>query len=449
MTQLQNDVTAGARASEPAGTSDAYAWYVVGVLILAYMVSYVDRTILTLLVKPIRETLQISDFQLSLLHGLAFAIFYTLLGIPIARLADTRSRTKIIAIGIFVWSIMTALCGLARTFGQMFMARVGVGVGEAALSPAAYSMLSDYFSGARLTRALSVYTAAIYMGGGIALILGGLVIGLVPALDLPIIGYMHPWQVVFVIVGMPGILVAALMLTIREPTRRGVSSKLGAGLAVPLAEVRRYVAERGAAYGLLIAGYSTLSLMWNGMTAWIPTFFIREFGWEASEVGLRFGLVMLVFGVTGICTGGWLSGWMRARGRTDSNVILGIISGVAMLPFGIAAPLASDATVSMVLFCFFAFAGSLPYGGAAAAFQEITPNQMRAQVSALYLFGLNLAGIGLGPMVVALFTDQVFGDDMALPWSLSLMAVLAAPLGCFLLYKAMRPYRRSMETRDF
>ena len=166
--------------------SSRYGWYAVAVLILAYTFSYVDRTILTLMVKPIRASLHITDLQISLLHGLAFAIFYTLLGIPIARFADRGNRTRIIMAGIAVWSVMTALCGFARSFGQLFLARIGVGVGEAALSPAAYSMLSDYFRGNALTRALSVYTASIYIGAGLALLIGGALIASVPAM------YAHP-----------------------------------------------------------------------------------------------------------------------------------------------------------------------------------------------------------------------------------------------------------------
>ncbi|MBL8631225.1 MAG: MFS transporter, partial [Rhodospirillaceae bacterium] len=201
---------------------ESYAWYVVGVLVLAYTVSYIDRTILTLMVKPIRETLQISDVQISLLHGLAFAIFYTVLGVPIGWLADRVNRTKVIAVGIFVWSLMTAACGLSRSFWQMFMARVGVGVGEAALSPAAYSLLNDYFKADRRTLAISIYATGVYIGSGLALIVGGGVIAVTPSLELPFVGHMEPWQVVFLAVGLPGLVVAVLMKTVKEPLRRGV-----------------------------------------------------------------------------------------------------------------------------------------------------------------------------------------------------------------------------------
>jgi MFS family permease len=413
---------------------------VVGVLVIAYTFSYVDRTILTLLVKPIRQSLAITDTQVSLLHGLAFAIFYTVLGIPIARLADSSNRVRVIAVGIAVWSFMTALCGMARSFGQLFLARIGVGVGEAALGPAAYSLLSDYFSGPALTRALSVYTSAIYIGAGLALVIGGAVIAMVPAMDLPGIGHLEPWQVVFLFVGTPGLAIALLMLTVREPVRAGVVAGSEGGL--PVREVARFMGRQGSAYTLLIAGFSLFSLLWNGANAWIPTFFMRTFGWTPAVVGLRYGLVLLVFGTLGVIAGGMLGSRLEARGRRDANPIVGIIASALILPLGILAPLQGDAWAALALFTLFVFAGSLPYGAAAAAFQQITPNQMRGQVTAVYFFFLNLAGIGLGPTVVALFTDRVFHDDLAVKYSLAAVAVMAAPLSGLLLWLSLRPFLR-------
>jgi MFS family permease len=204
--------------------SAGYAWYVVVVLTIAYTVSFIDRQIMALMVEPIRRDLEISDTQMSLLLGLAFAVFYTLLGIPIARLADRYSRRGIIAAGIAVWCFMTAACGLSRNYAQLFLARVGVGVGEAALSPSALSMMSDYFPKETRGRAVAFYTMGISMGVGLAMILGGQVIALVsqaPPVTLPVVGQLFAWQTVFVVVGLPGILVAALMLTVREPPRKG------------------------------------------------------------------------------------------------------------------------------------------------------------------------------------------------------------------------------------
>lgn len=418
--------------------------YVLLVLVLAYTLSYADRTILTLLVQPIRTSLQISDIEFSLLHGLAFALLYTLLGIPIARLSDRFNRTVVISAGVAVWSAMTALCGLSRSFGQMFLARIGVGIGEAALSPAAFSILSDYFSPRHLTQALSVYSAAVYVGSGVAMIAGGAMVAAVPALELPVLGHLEPWQVVFLSLGLPGIAMVGLMATVREPARRGLLPIAAAGQSIPLREVVRYVTQRKAAYGFLFAGYSAHGLMWGGVSAWIPAYFMRTHRWPAETVGLRFGLVLMTFGTLGIMCGGMVGGWLRDRGRRDANLILGMLSCLVMLPAGVSATLMSNDIVALTFLGVFVFFASFPYGGAAAACQEITPNQMRAQVTALFFFVFNLVGSGLGPTAVAVLTDAIFHDDLAVKYSMSALVALAAPLAFVLLWRGLRPYRESV-----
>ena len=422
-----------------------YAWYVVAVLIVAYTVSFIDRQILTLLVGPIRATLQISDFQISLLHGLAFALFYTTLGIPIGRIVDKRRRTTIMATGIAVWSLMTALCGVARNFTQLFIARIGVGVGEAALSPGAYSMLSDYFPPTELPRALSLYTGAAHVGAGIALIAGGALIALAPPLDLPVIGHLEAWQTVFLFVGLPGLLVALWVLSLREPPRTGLQK----GDHPTLGAVFGYMRARAGAYGILIIGYSVSGLMWNGAIAWLPTFFIREFGWTASEVGLRYGLAAMTSGVLGVVIGGAIAAHLRKRGVLDANIWIGIIALAIAAPSGVAGTLANSETAAFALVSLFLFGCAMPWGGAAAALQEITPNQMRGLVSAIYLFSLSLCGIGFGPLVVAGFTDYTFGRDDAVNYSLALTIAIAAPVSAVLLWLARRPYREAMTRNAF
>ena len=421
-----------------------YGWYVVFILILAYTFSYIDRTILTLMVGPIRASLGIGDVQLSLLHGLAFAVFYTFLGIPIGQLVDRRKRTTIIAIGIMVWSVTTSLCGLARSFTQMFLARIGVGVGEAALSPAAYSLLADWFEGKQLVRALSFYQSAIYMGGGLATMAGGALIALVPATSTALTGPLEPWQVVFIIVGLPGILVGLLMLTLREPQRRGVKGTDHQSFGQVLA----YMRTHARAYGGLILGLCFASLMWNGVAAWIPSHFIRQFGWTPAQVGLRYGGVLMLCGTAGIITGGWIAGILRERGRQDSNLLLILMSALLALPLGVAAPLMPTAEGSLAVFALYLFAGAMPYGGAAAAFQEITPNQMRGQVSAIYLFWLNLAGIGIGPTVVAALAQSVFGGDLGISRAMATDVLLAAPMSVVSIFFCRRSYCAALKSRE-
>lgn len=427
------------------GDAEPYAWYVVAVLIMAYTFSFIDRQILTLLVGPIRKTLQINDFQLSLLHGFAFALFYSILGIPIGRLVDSRRRTTIIAAGIAVWSVMTAFCGLSRTFAQLFIARIGVGVGEAALSPGAYSMISDYFPPHQRPRALSLYISAAYIGGGIATMAGGALIALMTPLDLPVIGHLEAWQSLFMVVGLPGLLVGLWVMTLREPERRDVKP----GAHPSFGEVCKHLTRHRGAYGLLIIGYSLSGVMWNGLIAWIPTFFIRHFGWTASEISVPYGLITMISGTSGIMTGGWIATRLRRRGRLDANILIGLMAIVIALPSGIAACLAGSVTASLGLFAVFLFGCAMPWGSAVAALQEITPNQMRGQVSAIYLFCLSLIGMGVGPTVVATFTDHLFASDAALPQSMALTVALTAPLAAVLLWLARAPYRRALTSLEF
>lgn len=416
-----------------------YRWYVVFALIVAYTFSYIDRAILTLMVGPIRASLGISDVQLSMLHGLAFALFYTVLGIPIGRLVDSRRRTTIAAIGVLLWSLMTCLCGLTRSFGQMFLARIGVGIGEAGLSPAAYSMLSDWFSGKALTRALSFYSAAVYMGAGLATVVGGTLIASIPPWRTALFGTLEPWRVVFMAVGLPGLAVTLLIITLKEPPRRGATG----AASPPIREVLRYVWERRGAYGWLIAGLSLAGTMWNGVGAWVPAHLMRNYGWTAGDVGLRYGTAMLILGPSGVVFGGWLAGWLRDRGNPDANIRLGVISALAALPFGVLAPLAGNGWLSLAGFAGFTFAGTMPYGGAAAALQDLTPNRMRGQISAIYLFFLNLTGIGAGPTIVAAFTEHVFGGDASVRYAISTVVAITAPLSALLLMRACRNERET------
>src|SRR5690606_31508962 len=239
-----------AAAGEP-WPRPAVAWYAVVILVIAFVFSFIDRIIIAMLVDPLKQDLGLSDTQLGILQGLAFAVFYAVVGLPIGRWADRYSRRMIIASGIFLWSIMTAVCGLARNFWELFLARVGVGVGEAALSPAAYSMIADYFPKEKLGRAVGVYQAGAFFGAGLSFLVGGLIIQAVAKagdISLPLVGAVRPWQVVFFVVGLPGVLVALLMFTVREPARRGQLAVHAAG--IPLGTVVRYALSRWRVFGL-------------------------------------------------------------------------------------------------------------------------------------------------------------------------------------------------------
>ena len=390
-----------------------------------------------LLVGPIRESFQISDTQYSLLAGLAFSLFYAIMGLPLARIADRSSRRNLIVVGIAVWSFMTAACGLAKGYWSLFVARVGVGIGEATLGPAAYSMIADYFPKSILGRALSVYMIGVTLGSGFAYMLGGAVVGYVEDMGtimVPVVGEVEGWQLTFFVVGIPGLLVSLLMLTtVREPARTGIVTPE----AVPVSEVADYLWQRRQAYGGHILGISIFIMVVYALNLWGPTYFIRTFGYTRPEAGWVFGLVMIGAGTVGLLLAGTLSDRLVSKGIHDAYVKIILFSMVAMIPSAAAlAFLESDllAIVFMSLAVFFsAFQGGLAGG----TLQLMTPNRMRGQVMAVYGLSSNLIGLGLGPTVIAMTTDYVFGYDEAIGKSIALCAVILCPIGALILWRSL------------
>jgi MFS family permease len=430
-----------------------YAWYVVGVLTLVYIFSFIDRQILSLLVRPIRRDLGISDFEMSLLMGFSFALFYTFFGLPLGRLADSRSRRTIIAIGFAIWSVMTAACGLARNFAQMLLLRMGVGVGEAALSPAAYSMITDYFPPKLRATAISVYSMGIYIGSGLAFIVGGLMAGAASVQEtweLPLVGATRPWQVVFFIVGLPGVLLALLMYTVREPIRRGIRLiKSGEGKTkvaqVPMSEVFAYIKQNWRTFFCHNVGFALLSFSSYGSSAWIPTFFVRNHGWSEAQAGQVYGWIVAIASTLGIVAGGRMADRMVERGYRDATMRVGLIVALAWLPCGLSYPLVPDAYWAVALLIPSAFLAAAPFGVSAAAIQQMMPSGMRGQASAIYLFVVNLIGLGLGPSAVAAATDFIFEDDQSVRYSLVSVATFAHLASAVLLWAGIKPFRASLD----
>lgn len=428
--------------------SMAYPWFVVAILMVAYVFSFVDRQILNLLVAPIRRDLGISDTQMSLLMGFSFAIFYTILGIPLGRMADRWNRRGLIAAGVVVWSVMTALCGTARTYWQLFLYRVGVGVGEATLSPAAYSMIADYFPPEKRATAISVYSMGIYLGSGIAFLLGGLVIQFAMAqgaVSLPLLGEIRPWQIVFLVLGASGVVFSLAFLFVREPARTGLRGGAGeAAEEVPFSTVVAYLWRNRRTVLCHNLGFAMVAFCSYGAAAWVPSFFIRTFGWKASEVGIVYGLIVMIFGCAGILFGGWLTDRWLKQGITDAAMKVGILASSIAIVGGVYL-VVDNGTLAAILMVPSIFALSMPFGAAAASIQEIVPNQMRGQTTAVYLFIVNLIGLGIGPTSVALVTDYVFANDAKLRWSMLIVATLANLAAIAFLAAGRRAYRETIE----
>lgn len=406
--------------------SPAYSWYVVGVLTLAYILSFIDRQIITLLIGPIKQDLGLTDTQMSYLIGLSFALFYTVFGFVIALAADRFNRRNIIAAGIVVWSIMTAFCGLARGYGQLFLARMGVGFGEGALSPSALSMISDYFPREKLARAISVYTMGIAVGSGIALLVGGTIIELVSTtatVTLPVFGELRPWQAAFVVVALPGLPLALLMFTVREPERRGRLAPAGDSAAAREVAARQFRAHWRSYAGIYV-GLSVLTIMAYGVAGWIPEHFRRTYGWSIGEISLGYGLILIVFGPVGAILGGWMAD--RFYRRHDDGYLRAALVGLALLVPGYALfALMPSPWLSLLLLIPATLGGAMPTSVATASLMQISPNEMRAKVSALYYFVVSMVGLGLGPTSVALLTDYYFRDEARLRHSLAIVATVA------------------------
>ncbi|MGQ0620037.1 MAG: spinster family MFS transporter [Panacagrimonas sp.] len=420
----------------------SYAWLVVGLLTLAYIFSFIDRQILSLLVVPVRRDLGISDTQMSLLMGFSFAVFYTFCGIPLGRLADAWSRRWIVTLGLMFWSAATACCGLAHHYWQLVLGRIGVGVGEAALSPSAYSLIADYFPPERRATAISVYGTGIFLGSGIAYILGGLIVGYASRqgdLVLPLVGATRPWQLVFYVLGGAGLMFAWFLLLIREPLRRG-----GGHGSIPLREVLGTLSRHHRTVLLHNVGFACLALSSYSANSWLPSVWQRVHEWPIRTVGVTYGCLVAVFGGIGVVFGGWLADRWRARGVTDATLRVGALAGGCGAPLALLIPLMPDGLLLSILVVPITFFISMPFGVAASAVQDLVPNRMRGQTSAVYLFVVNILGLGIGPTAVALMTDYAFGDDLKVGLSLAMVMATFQSLGCLLLLRGAAHYRRSL-----
>ncbi|MFR0713967.1 spinster family MFS transporter [Enterobacterales bacterium BD_CKDN230030183-1A_HGKHYDSX7] len=427
-----------------------YEWYVVILCMVAYIFSFVDRQILALMIEPIKADLQLTDTQFSLLHGLAFSLFYAFMGMPIAYLADRFSRPRIIALGVIFWSIATAACGLSKNFVQMFLARIGVGVGEAALSPSAYSMFSDMFPKEKLGRAVGIYSIGSFVGGGVAFLVGGYVIAMLKdaqTIEVAFLGAMKAWQLAFFIVGLPGVIVGLLIwLTVRDPQRKGAQLDAdGKVRKVRLTHGLRFIGRHRATFACHYLGFSFYAMALYCMLSWTPALYIRKFGMSPEQAGFMLGSILLLANTTGVVFGGWLTDHLAKRGRSDAAMRTGVIGAVGMIVPAALYSQVDQLWLSVTLLVPAMFFASFPMPASTAAMQILSPNQVRAQVSAVFLLISNLLALGLGTTLVALITDRYFGVPAAVGSSMSIVSVFASFLAIVLLAKGCKCFRASMQ----
>ena len=423
--------------------SPARSWWAIFIFMIALMFNYLDRQLMTLLITPIKADFGLSDTQIGWLIGFAFTVFYVLAGIPIAQFIDRGPRKWIVASAIAFWSLMTVACGLARGYGQLLLARMLVGVGESCNAPGTYSMTSDIFPRDKLAQPISVIGIGQVAGSGVALLVGGLLIGWLTGLgpqEFPVVGTLKPWQMTFVIVGLPGIFWALLLLaTVPEPPRRETDGRAAPGF---VATVGHLWARRDA-FGPMFLANGIKAMLSLGLTVWSPVFFERKFGYAPGAPGPVLGIMALVLSPIGLLLGGWLAERMTAAGRKDANMRMVWLVTMPLIPVAVAFPLVEQAWLAFALVGASLFLGSMGSGPANAAIQAVTPGRMRGTTTAIYIAIYNMIGYGLGPLLVGWLNDHVFGEQ-GIASSIVVLALLAGPLGLLFAWTSLKPYAREI-----
>lgn len=434
--------------SAPARPDDApptrsYQWTVIGVLFVFYMIAYLDKKLITLLIVPIRESFGVGDFEMSLVTGTAFVVFYVLFSVPIGWAVDRFSRRNLIFAGVVTWSLFAALGGFTRNYWQLLLTRCGVGAGEAVLGPAGNSLIADVVPRARLTQATAATHAGALAGSALAFALGGLLLSFVARggpMDLPLLGRHEPWQLVMIVTGLPGLLIAFLAFAIREPRRTGIARRAaGSGRGAAL----RYLWTNRSFYGPHFLGFGLLSVATAGFAGWMPTHMIRNYDVPVASLGAVLAMLQLSFGAVGMFLPTILIDRLFGRGRIDAHFHL---FGWAALAMGAAGILVGIAPNAWLAFCGIALVdmmvGFLPAAG--AALQLATPNRYRGQATAMFLIAYNVFGQAGGPIAVAAITDFLFRDEAMVGVSLALMFAVVAPLSAWLLLRGRAAMRAAV-----
>lgn len=426
-----------------------YAWYVVVLLTATQLVSYLDRFLPSLMLGAIKQDLGATDFQVGLLMGPAFGLFYVLVTVPLGWLADRGNRRGILAGGIALWCAMTAGGAFVRSFLPLFGLRLGVGLGEAAVGPCAVSLISDYFPREKRARAMSVFMSGTFLGAGVAFLFGGPLVAWIatlPAFEFPGFGPLRPWQMAFLLVGVPGFLLAALMFTVREPPRteqvRGALRTDASGHA-SLGAAFGFIRERWRPFGALMLGSSSMVVM-GSLTYWNVALFERTWGWGVRDVGIATGLLLLGGGTLGTLLGIRLTHRWIAQGRKDAT-FRALWAGLAIsAPGFVLFPLMPTPQLALgaLLFAFLGQAMVTPAGPASLSL--IAPGQTRSQSAAIYFLVVGACGQIIGPTPAGLMTD-LFGDPAMLRYAMAIQAVVAGSLALLVVALGMGAFRRSVE----
>jgi len=435
--------------SEPVVAPDVTShrgWYTVYMAAVVAIMSQIDRGILALFVQPMKRDFGLSDTQVSVLLGFAFTFFYVVGGPPLSRIADRGVRKTLISCCLAVWSTATALCGIAQNFWAFFVSRAVIGASESGCGPASLSMIADAVPRERLPRAYAIYNSGFLGGQALSLLIGGVLIGLlanVQPIHVPGIGVIHNWQLVFMMLGIPGLLIAAVvMITVPEPARKGRRRPGG----YPLREVFGFVISQRALHLPLITGALLMGFQVYGLLAWMPAFYERTYGWGPAVVGPLLGIVTLICSTIGLFGGARLAEVLGKR-YDDANLRVLFLAQSLCVPLLVLGPLMPTPWLALGCNAIGLAIGAMGASGFNAALNVATPNEMRSQINVLYFMLQNAIAGSLGPTLVALVTDYVAHSEADLRYVISGFRLVFGPLTAIFLWKALAPYGRVYRQR--
>jgi len=432
-----------------------YAWYCLSIICLAYVFGFIDRIIVGLITPAIQADIGLSDSQMGIIQGLAFALFYTLFGLPLGWAADRFNRKTLLTAGSGIWSLMTAAGGFVSSFAGLFGVRAGVGISEATLNPCAASLIGDYFKPRTRPKAFGVYTMSTAFGTVLTYLTGGAVIGFVMAnsadgstFALPVIGDVKAWQAVFIIVGLGGIIPTLLLaFTVREPKRLNISSKVGG--TTPISETIAFIKANKMTLFCHNAGVALVFLAVYGWINWMPSFFSRIHDWGPAQFAVTYGVFGGAAGIFSAVSSGYVSNWFKDKGYSDGVMRCVLVGCVGTTVGSTIAPLMPTPGTAIAVFAITGLVVNYPPAQALMAINEITPNQFRGQVTAIYILVLGLLAAGLGPFVMGWVTDNVFGDPQKIHYSMALVSGVSGTLGTFLICRSLKAYRISLSRVDW
>ena len=422
-----------------------YAWFFTSILLFAYIISFIDRQMINYLVVPIKEDMGLTDFEISFIQGWGFVLAYIIFSIPFGRIVDKVNRVRVLIGGIIIWSVATAACGFSKNSWQLVLSRSGVGAGEAALTPASWSIISDLFPVEKRSFPMSIYLMGPYIGQGLSLLFGAQILRIynepVTLFESIIV---QPWQIIFLIIAIPGVILGLLMFALKDPVRKEVLVSEKEEGKDSIKEVFAYVINNIGAYMPLLIGSAFIVVLLYGVQSWVPTFLHRIHGWEHTRIGDQYGLVALFAGSLGVISGPMVEKYLTKLNFNAATIIVCIITAVALTIIGPITFLSLSSDIVLIGIFITSFFITLPLALFATSLQNITPNQYRGVVSGLYVFTVNITGYGLGPMVVAFFTDKVFKNEMAIDLSMAAMFLICGPISFFIFYLGRKPFAKAL-----